>query len=108
MGFGFPIGGGGVFATDCVEKSEIFQACSEAFVSQIPGLVEDMAFFPGDVLYKQGEEGEVMYFIQAGRVRMKTFGVKKLDYADAGATIGDMAVLGHIAGHGQTATAETH
>eukprot|EP00927_Polykrikos_kofoidii_P036109 TRINITY_DN30521_c0_g1_i1.p1 TRINITY_DN30521_c0_g1~~TRINITY_DN30521_c0_g1_i1.p1 ORF type:complete len:1153 (-),score=195.98 TRINITY_DN30521_c0_g1_i1:570-4028(-) len=105
--YNFPIGGGGVFATDCVEKSELFQACSKPFVKQIGNLVEDIPFFAGEVLFSQGDDGDMMYFIQAGRVRLKTLGVKKEDFADAGAVLGDMAVLGQTSGHTCMAIAES-
>eukprot|EP00928_Gymnodinium_smaydae_P013673 TRINITY_DN14974_c0_g1_i1.p1 TRINITY_DN14974_c0_g1~~TRINITY_DN14974_c0_g1_i1.p1 ORF type:complete len:1193 (+),score=262.83 TRINITY_DN14974_c0_g1_i1:321-3581(+) len=106
--FGFPMGGGGVFMPDCVEQSEIFAACSKPFVNQIGTLVEDVAFFPGQEIFKQGGAGEVMYFIQAGRVRTKMIGLKKDEFVDGGGVIGNMAVLGQVAGHPHTAIAETH
>lgn len=106
--FGFPVGGGGVFAVDCVETSDIFAACSEEFRSQIGQLVEDRPFFPGEIIFNQGDTGNFMYFIQAGRCRIKTFGLKAHEWTDAGATLGDMAVLGVTNGYPNTAIAETY
>lgn len=106
--FGFPMGCGGVFATDCVEQSDIFSLCSKAFVSQIGSLVEDVTFFPGEKMFDQGAPGTCMYFIQAGRVRTKMIGIKKDEFVDAPDTIGDMACLGQTVGHICTAIAETH
>ena len=34
-------------------------------------IVEDLAFWPGERLYTQYEEGDMMYFIRAGRVRLE-------------------------------------
>lgn len=106
--FGFPIGGGGTFATDCVETSEVFAACSKPFVNSIGSLVEDISFFPGEYLFKQGDVGNAMYCVQAGRIKTTITGVKKPEFIDAGGTVGEMAVLGQTPGHACTAVAETH
>jgi len=103
--FGFPLGGGGVFAEDCVEKAEIFAACSAPFRAQLNLLIEDVVYFPGETLFKEGDDGDVMFFLQSGRVELKTLGSKKNEFADAGACIGDMAVLGQTPGHYATAVA---
>jgi CRP-like cAMP-binding protein len=106
--FGFPTGGGGVFATDCIEKSEVLCACDAPFVAQIGQLVEDFIFWPGEKLFEQGGVGEWMYFIQAGRVRMEVLGMKTVEYVDAYGTIGDLAVLGQVSAHTATAIADTY
>jgi len=106
--FGFPIGGGAKFCPDCIEKSEVFSVCSQQFVAQIPQLVEDIAYWPGEKLYSQGDIGTFMYFIQAGRVRLEVLGRKEHEIVDGGATIGDMACLGQVSSHVETAIAETH
>eukprot|EP00439_Symbiodinium_sp_Y106_P003788 s7080_g1.t1 len=55
--FGFPVGDGSAKnVPDCVEKSEVFRACSRSFVSQVAEIVEDLAFWPGETLYLQYDE----------------------------------------------------
>jgi len=106
--FGFPIGGGAKFEPKCIEVSELFRACSEQFVSQMPQLAEEMAFWPGEQLYKQGEEGTFLYFIQAGRVRLDAWGTKTHTIVEAPAVLGDLACLGQVQGYTESAKAESH
>mmetsp|Transcript_41730 Transcript_41730/g.120563 ORF Transcript_41730/g.120563 Transcript_41730/m.120563 type:complete len:1127 (-) Transcript_41730:46-3426(-) len=106
--FGFPIGGGSKYRPDCIEKSEVLQACSETFVAQMPQLVEEIAFWPGEKLFSQGDVGHFMFFIKAGRVRLEVLGRKKHEVVGGGATIGDMACLEQVPYHTETAYAETH
>lgn len=108
--FGFPVteGGGGGPAEDCVQNSTVFAVCDLWFRQEIPQFVEDVAFFPGDQLYKQGEEGKVVYFIRCGRVQLQVLGRKQHVIVGAGATLGDLAILGLTAGQLETAVAETH
>jgi CRP-like cAMP-binding protein len=107
--FGFPVGGVKArLATDCIETSEVFRVCSKSFVDQIPTLLEERAFWPGERLYSQFDEGDFMFFIQAGRVRLEVLGRKEHEVADAGATLGDLACLGQTATQNETAIAETH
>jgi len=74
--FGFPIGSA-KFVPTCVEESEVFGACSREFVAQIPKLVEEVAFWPKEVIYRQADVGDFMYFIKAGRVRLEAMGRTK-------------------------------
>jgi CRP-like cAMP-binding protein len=107
--FGFKVDGADAsFNTDCVETSEVLKACSEHFVAQLPALVEDVAFWPGEKIYSQGDEGDFMYFVQAGRVRLEALGRIKHEVVKGGATLGDMACLEQVTGHTETAVAETH
>eukprot|EP00930_Biecheleria_cincta_P068934 TRINITY_DN56754_c0_g1_i1.p1 TRINITY_DN56754_c0_g1~~TRINITY_DN56754_c0_g1_i1.p1 ORF type:complete len:1214 (+),score=226.14 TRINITY_DN56754_c0_g1_i1:42-3683(+) len=107
--FGFPIGDGSAKnMPDCVEQSEVFSACSETFVEQIPLLVEDRAFWPGETVYRQYDKGDFMYFIRAGRCRLEVLGRKEHEIVDAGSTLGEMAVLDQVPHYAETAVAETH
>jgi CRP-like cAMP-binding protein len=107
--FGFPVGGVEArLATDCIETSEVFRVCSESFVAQIPTLLEERAYWPGERLYEQFGDGEFMFFIQAGRVRLQVLGRKEDEIVNAGSTLGDMACLGQVSNHVETAVAETH
>uniref|UniRef100_A0A7S1S9F4 Cyclic nucleotide-binding domain-containing protein n=1 Tax=Alexandrium catenella TaxID=2925 RepID=A0A7S1S9F4_ALECA len=96
------------FLTDCVEQSEVFRVCSMPFVAQLAWLVEDLAFFPGERIYSQGDEGFFMFFIQAGRVRLEVLGRPKHEVVDGGTTLGDMACLKQVPHYTETAIAETH
>mmetsp|Transcript_19636 Transcript_19636/g.34765 ORF Transcript_19636/g.34765 Transcript_19636/m.34765 type:complete len:1205 (-) Transcript_19636:138-3752(-) len=107
--FGFPIGDGSVKnCPNCIQESEVFRACSEHFVSQIPDLVEERAFWPGEKIYNQFDPGDFMYFVRAGRVRVEVLGKKEPDILDAGCTLGEMAVLDQVPSYCETVTAETH
>jgi signal-transduction protein with cAMP-binding, CBS, and nucleotidyltransferase domain len=105
--YGFATPYGSIFATDCIEKSEVFSVCSPEFVSQIPELVEDQCFYPGDILCNVGDPGDRMFFIQAGRVRLKVLGAED-EMKNAYDTVGDMACIGLINEQPSTAVAETH
>lgn len=106
--YGAPTGGGGVDATDCVETSPILRNCSWDFRLQIPQMVEEVPFWPGEKLYSQDDFGTFMFFIKTGRVRLEMMGIKTPQKVDAGATLGEMAVLDQVGGHTATAFAETH
>lgn len=107
--FGFPVGDGSAKnMPDCVEQSEVFRACSKSFVAQVAEIVEDLAFWPGEKLYSQYEEGDMMYFIRAGRVRLEVLGRRDPEIVEAGITLGDMAVLDQVPHYVETAYAETH
>lgn len=107
--FGFPVGDGSAKnVPDCVEKSEVFRACSRSFVSQVAEIVEDLAFWPGETLYLQYDEGNFMYFIRSGRVRLEVLGRKEHEIVEAGTTLGDMAVLDQVPHYVESAYAETH
>jgi len=106
--FGFPIGGGSKYSPQCIEKSEVFKVCSEQFVAQMPQLVEEMAFWPGEKLFSQGDVGHFMFFIKAGRVRLEVLGRRKHEIVGGGAVVGDMAALEQVPCHTETAYAETH
>lgn len=105
--FGFPIGSA-KYAPNCIEESEVFRACSEQFVAQMPKLVEEMVFWPKEKLYSQGDPGDYMYFIKAGRVRLEALGRKQHEVLGGGATIGEMACLDQVPSHVETCFAETH
>ncbi|CAE8741247.1 unnamed protein product [Polarella glacialis] len=107
--FGFPIGDGKAKnVPDCVEKSEVFRACSSHFVEQMPLLVEDVAFWPGERIYTQYDEGNFIYFIRAGRVKIEVLGRREAQIVDAGHSLGDMAVLDQVPHYCESVTAETH
>merc|ERR1711971_1434030 len=60
--YGFETGYGGILADDCIEKSDVFSVCSTDFVKQIPQLVEDVIFYPGEILCREGDPGDRMFF----------------------------------------------
>lgn len=105
--FGLPLRGGPKYSPECVEKSEVLRVCTEPFVKQIPSLVEELAFWPGDKLFSQGDTGDFMFFIKAGRVRLEVYGRKKHEVVGGGAVVGDMACLDQIPFHVETCVAET-
>jgi len=107
--FGFPVGKKpALFVPDCIETSDVFRVCGQAFVAQIPRLVEERAFWPGEKLYSQGDAGDFMFFVQAGRVELQQLGRKEHEEPDTGCTLGDMAVLDQVPCHAETAVATTH
>lgn len=105
--YGFETGYGGVLRTRCIEESDVFSVCSKGFVSQIPQLVEDMAYYPGEKLCVAGDPGDRMFFIQAGRVRVQMIGVDD-EMHEPGDTIGEQACIGLVNEQPSTAIAETH
>jgi len=105
--YGFETGFGGVLATRCIEDSDVLSVCSEGFRAQVPSLVEDMVFYPGEKLLLAGDPGDRMYFIQAGRVRMQMIGVED-EMVEPGGTVGEHACIGLVNEQPSTAVAETH
>jgi len=105
--WGFETEHGGILAADCVVKSDVFSPCSPDFVSQMPSLVEDRIFYPGEKLCYAGEPGDCMFFVQSGRVRLQMIGVGD-EMVEPGGCIGDLACIGIIDSQLATATAETH
>jgi len=105
--YGFETGYGGVLKTKCIEESEVLSVCSAGFVAQIPKLVEDMAFYPGEKLCMAGDPADKMYFIQAGRARVQMIGVDD-EFVEPGGTVGEQACIGLISEQPSTAIAETH
>jgi len=105
--YGFETGYGGIVATDCIEKSDVFSVCSPEFVKQIPTLVEDVVFYPGEKLCCEGDPGDRMFFIQTGRIRIQVTGLDD-EMIDAYGTVGDMACIGLVNEQTATAVAETH
>jgi len=105
--YGFETGYGGVLQTRCIEESEVFSVCSPGFVAQIPALVEDVCFYPGEEVCHAGDPGDMMWFIKSGRVRLKMIGVDD-EMVEPGGTVGEQACIGLIGEHPSTAIAETH
>jgi len=107
--FGFPIGKkAALFVPDCIETSDVFKVCSQVFVAQIPRLVEERAYWPGEKLFSQGDDGDFMFFVQSGRVELQQLGRKDHEEPDTGCTLGDMAALDQVPCHTETAVATTH
>jgi len=105
--YGFETGYGGVLRESCIEESEVFSVCSPGFVAQIPNLVEDVCYYPEEILCKAGDPGDRMFFIQAGRVRLKMVGVED-EMVEPGGTVGEQACIGLVNEQFCTAVAETH
>lgn len=71
---------------------EIFQSVPEAAIQDLVDLVKPMHFNRDEVLFKQGEEGEDLFFIRDGEVDLFQDGLK-FKSAGAGAVLGEMALL---------------
>lgn len=107
--FGFPVGKKPArFCDDCIETSEVFACCSRVFVAQLPRLCEERAFWPGETLYSQGDDGDFCFFIMAGRIELQQLGRKDHEEPDTGCTVGDQACLEQVRHHTETAVATTH
>jgi len=105
--YGFETGFGGFLAERCIEDSKVFEVCTRGFVNQIPKLVEDVIFYPGEQLCKEGEPGVCMFFVKAGRVRVQMIGVED-EMVEPGGTVGEHACIGLVNDQPSTAIAETH
>jgi CRP-like cAMP-binding protein len=105
--YGFDTGHGGVLATRCIEESDVFSVCSPGFVAQIPKLVEDVCFYPGEQICQENTPGDAMWFVKAGRVRVQMIGVPD-EMVEPGGTVGEQACIGLVNEQPSTALAETH
>ena len=54
--------------TSVIKKIEIFEQCSSIEISFIVNRLSTLLFLPGDVIIRQGEESQELFFIIRGSV----------------------------------------
>jgi voltage-gated potassium channel len=59
-----------------LEKVSLFKNANEIFIREIVQLLRPMVFLPDDYIIRQGEFGDVMYFLSKGEVEVIVNGVR--------------------------------
>jgi cAMP-dependent protein kinase regulator len=81
-----------------VAKVELFQGLSDKEIDSICSTVNIRKFFPGDVIIKQGEEGDSIFIVLQGSVRVyfddEIGKVVELAYLTQGDFFGEMGFMG--------------
>jgi len=79
---------------ESLQKASVFEGCSERFIKLVTPLVEDQMYWPGDCLFNQGEEGNTMFIVHVGAVRLEMTGVGVVGNLSEGACTGEQTALG--------------
>merc|ERR1711937_688272 len=90
---------------DSVKNASVFDGCSERFIQLVQPLVEDQLYWPGDTLFHQGEEGQTMFIVHVGEVRLEILGVGVVGNLGEGQGAGEQSCLGIEPSRNQTARA---
>ncbi|MEM7248628.1 MAG: cyclic nucleotide-binding domain-containing protein [Acidobacteriota bacterium] len=81
---------------DIARRSQLFAGLSEVEFQDVLSLSEPLRFAAGDVLWRQGDEGDGLYLVESGLVRIATQpGPIQRDIVDLGPgqVFGEMALL---------------
>jgi signal-transduction protein with cAMP-binding, CBS, and nucleotidyltransferase domain len=55
---------------DALRRAPIFHACADETLAQVAGLLDTLHAQAGDVIFKEGDAGDVMYIVMDGYVRV--------------------------------------
>ena len=75
-----------------LEKVSLFKNANEIFVREIVQLLRPMVFLPDDYIIRQGEFGDVMYFLSNGDVEVVVNGVRVASLGQ-GSPFGETALI---------------
>lgn len=80
-----------------IEENPLFQGLAPSDLEVLRGATREMSFAPEQVIFKEGDEGDGIYFVKEGLVRIASSGgygdLKVLSHIRAGEVFGEMAVL---------------
>ncbi|CAH1127603.1 unnamed protein product [Ceutorhynchus assimilis] len=74
----------------------LFKKCPDEALNKIRRCLVSQIFLPGDVIIKEGTEGNCMFFILAGTVAVTAANKKTLCYLKDGAHFGEIALVINI------------
>jgi CRP-like cAMP-binding protein len=89
----------GSFRVGLAAKRSLFeeQKLSSLEINFLASLSQEKRYRPGDVIFREGEEGDAMYVVLEGRVRISKFlpgaGEEALAFLERGAYFGEMALI---------------
>lgn len=80
---------------DIVEKVPIFSNADEAVLHKLMQHMKSVIYMPGDYVFREGEVGKKMYFINNGRVEITSEKNKIHAIVGEGGFFGEVALLNH-------------
>ncbi|NWF99866.1 MAG: cyclic nucleotide-binding domain-containing protein [Thermoanaerobaculaceae bacterium] len=84
-------------AVDALRSSALFAGLSEQELENLANLVRRVSYPKGTVVFAEGDPGDALYFVEAGRVRISKVlsgvGEEALAIFGPGSVFGEMAVL---------------
>jgi CRP-like cAMP-binding protein len=82
---------------DILKRIPIFSALSHEALIEIAGRLEPVAYEAGETLFYEGDEGDALYIIEKGRVKITTRDASGkelvLNEIGAGETVGELALI---------------
>jgi len=82
---------------DILKRIPIFATLSHEALIEIAGRLEPVAYEAGDVLFYEGDDGDALYIIEQGRVKISTIDASGeelvLNEIGAGETVGELALI---------------
>lgn len=89
----------GSFRVGLAAKRSLFeeQKLSSLEINFLASLSQEKRYHPGDVIFREGDEGDALYVVLEGRVRISKFipgaGEEALAFLERGAYFGEMALI---------------
>eukprot|EP00930_Biecheleria_cincta_P074020 TRINITY_DN61256_c0_g1_i1.p1 TRINITY_DN61256_c0_g1~~TRINITY_DN61256_c0_g1_i1.p1 ORF type:complete len:487 (+),score=62.94 TRINITY_DN61256_c0_g1_i1:73-1533(+) len=82
---------------DSLRKSNFFQHSCPSFVSQLAGSLQVEMFNQGDVIIKEGDTADKLYWLQKGEVEVLIANASiRVATLQAGTLFGEMGLFGHL------------
>jgi len=89
-----------------LRRVEIFQSLSEEEAHQLASRMKKQSFAPGEIILHQGDDGDSLYILRRGRVRILLSGASGLSEQVASLSAGDFfGEMSLLTGEKRTATA---
>jgi voltage-gated potassium channel len=76
-----------------IEKVPVFANAGETFLREVIYLLKPQVYLPGDIIIRQGELGDSMYFLSSGEVEVVSAKGERLAVLKEGAYFGELALL---------------
>jgi CRP-like cAMP-binding protein len=79
-----------------LQQAELFSTLSRSELQVVDGLLHDRRFLKGEIIFDQGEEGQALHVVIAGRVLICRQGepdTGRFREIDAGGAFGELALL---------------
>ncbi|MBU6300747.1 MAG: cyclic nucleotide-binding domain-containing protein [Verrucomicrobia bacterium] len=82
-----------------LERVPLFQGLGEDFQREIVHLLEPRIFMPGDVIFREGDPGDALYFVSSGTLEVYSESDPSLDsiWLEEGTHFGEIALAGNSA-----------
>ena len=76
-----------------LKRAELFGDIWSEELAALAGVSEERTFAPGEVLIREGDEGDCMYVVAVGEVSIRLDGRGELARRQAGESIGEMGII---------------